>query len=79
MSLTSYVPTPKFEEYKELFKWGVDGVTIYQETYHKKRYRELHKGGKKADYQYRYQTPERIARAGMRSISMEVMTLGCLE
>jgi len=61
------------EEYAELFQAGADGVTVYQETYNKERYKILHVKGKKAVYQYRYDTPHRIARAGLRSISMGVL------
>src|SRR5476651_1004393 len=32
----------KTEEYKELFAAGVDGITVYQETYNRKRYSEVH-------------------------------------
>lgn len=61
------------EEYRELFLAGVDGVTIYQETYHRERYKQLHPRGKKADYDYRRATPERIARSGIRMINMGVL------
>lgn len=61
------------EEYRMLYNAGVDGVTIYQETYHKDRYKYLHPKGKKSDYQYRYETPERIARSGIRIISMGIL------
>jgi len=61
------------EEYMELFKAGVDGVTIYQETYDRERYKKLHLSGKKRDYDYRYKTPERIARSGIRMISMGIL------
>ncbi len=60
-------------EYRELFLAGVDGVTVYQETYDKERYKFLHPKGKKADYDYRYATPERIARSGIRAISLGVL------
>jgi len=66
------------DEYRELFLAGVDGVTIYQETYNKERYRQLHTAGKKTDYDYRYETPERIAKSGIRTISMGVL-LGLAE
>ena len=61
------------EEYRELFSAGVDGVTIYQETYDRERYRMLHAAGKKTDYDYRYGTPERIAQSGIRMINMGVL------
>ena len=58
------------EEYRELYLAGADGVTLFQETYDRKRYDELHLAGPKKVYDYRYNAPERIARAGFRHISM---------
>ncbi len=61
------------DEYKMLFDAGVEGVTIYQETYDRKRYDELHLKGRKKDYNYRYETPARIAKGGIRMINMGVL------
>ncbi|MBI3616902.1 MAG: 2-iminoacetate synthase ThiH [Candidatus Omnitrophica bacterium] len=61
------------EEYRELFAHGVDGITVYQETYNRKRYKEVHISGKKADYDYRLNTPERAAKGGMRHISLGIL------
>lgn len=61
------------DEYRRLYRAGVDGVTIYQETYHKERYRTLHRAGKKRDYDYRREAPQRIAKAGIRVINMGVL------
>lgn len=60
-------------EYRDLFHAGVDGITIYQETYNRNRYQEVHLSGKKADYDFRYNAPERIARAGIRRISIGIL------
>lgn len=60
-------------EYRELFEIGVDGITVYQETYDEDRYHEVHLTGKKADYYYRRGTPERAAQGGVRSISMGIL------
>jgi len=60
-------------EYRELFEAGVDGIAIYQETYHRLRYAQVHLSGKKKDYDYRRSAPERIARAGIRQISMGIL------
>lgn len=60
-------------EYKELFEAGVDGVTIYQETYDRERYAEVHLSGYKKNYDYRRETPARAAAAGMRQISMGIL------
>lgn len=61
------------EEYHDLFVSGVDGVTLYQETYDRRRYAELHLAGRKRDYDYRYHAPERMAEAGIRHISLGVL------
>ncbi|MBA4419060.1 MAG: 2-iminoacetate synthase ThiH [Syntrophus sp. (in: bacteria)] len=58
------------DEYRGLYHAGADGVTLYQETYDRKRYDELHISGPKKDYAYRIEAPERIAKAGFRHISM---------
>ena len=60
-------------EYAELFNHGVDGITVYQETYDRERYKEVHISGKKSDYDFRFGTPERAAQGGMRQISMGVL------
>lgn len=61
------------EGYRELSLAGADGVTIYQETYDRARYAAVHLGGQKKDYDYRRGAPERIARAGLRQISLGVL------
>jgi 2-iminoacetate synthase len=65
-------------EYADLFAHGVDGITVYQETYDRERYREVHISGKKSDYDFRYGTPERAAKGGMRQIAMGIL-LGLAE
>jgi 2-iminoacetate synthase len=60
-------------EYKELFAAGVDGITVYQETYDRKRYAEVHLSGFKKDYDFRYNTPLRAAQAGMRQVSLGIL------
>jgi len=60
-------------DYRELFEAGADGVTLYQETYDRERYAEVHRSGVKADYEFRYHAPERAARAGMRMLSLGIL------
>lgn len=60
-------------EYRELFESGVDGITVYQETYDRGRYKEVHISGIKSNYDFRYATPQRAAQAGLRSISMGIL------
>lgn len=60
-------------EYAQLFKAGIEGVTLYQETYDRSAYSYYHQAGSKADYDERLKTPERIASAGMRQIGLGVL------
>lgn len=61
------------DEYAGLVGEGVDGLTIYQETYDEKIYAALHGDGPKRDYRFRLDAPERAARAGMRSVNIGVL------
>lgn len=58
------------EEYQELKALGVDAVMIYQETYSRSTYAEHHLKGKKSDFEWRLQTPERLGDAGMNKIGL---------
>ena len=58
------------DEYRELIAAGVDGLTIYQETYDRDTYAYLHPAGPKRDYRFRLDAPERGCRAGMRSVNI---------
>ena len=57
-------------EYKELKDIGVDGLTVYQETYDEEIYDKCHISGKKKDYYFRLDTPERGAAAGFRTVGI---------
>lgn len=61
------------EEYRQLFGAGVDGITVYQETYNREQYKKAHISGKKSDYDYRLGTPQRAAKGGLRHISMGIL------
>ncbi|MCX8084683.1 MAG: 2-iminoacetate synthase ThiH [Calditerrivibrio sp.] len=58
------------QEYSALYHCGVDGLTIYQETYNQESYKKYHLGGKKTDYFWRLETPERGAEAGLRTVGI---------
>jgi 2-iminoacetate synthase len=61
------------DEYKELISCGVHTVLVYQETYHRERYTEHHTKGKKSNFSYRIDTPERLGRAGAYKIGLGVL------
>jgi len=56
--------------YRQMVAAGVDGLTIYQETYDQKLYAEMHPFGRKRDYAFRLQAPERGGAAGLRRIGI---------
>lgn len=58
------------EDYARLSRSGVEGMTLYQETYNPKRYQQLHLKGPKKDYRYRLDAPERACRGGMSSVNV---------
>jgi 2-iminoacetate synthase len=58
------------EEYKELIEAGVDGLTMYQETYDEELYAKLHPAGPKRNYLFRLDAPERACNATMRSVNV---------
>ena len=58
----------KEDEYARLIQAGINSVYVYQETYHEKMYKHYHPKGMKSNYQYRLETPERLARAGIHRV-----------
>ncbi len=60
-------------EYEQLIALGLYSVLVYQETYHKEKYAEYHPKGKKANYAYRLDTPERLGHAEVHKIGLGVL------
>lgn len=58
------------EEYAHLAQEGVDGLTIYQETYDQTLYAELHGQGPKSDYRFRLDAAQRAAAAHIRQVNI---------
>jgi 2-iminoacetate synthase len=58
------------DAYAELIDNGVDGLTVFQETYNERRYGDFHLGGKKRDFAWRLETPERGGEAGFRRVGL---------
>lgn len=71
VSIEVYVQTE--EGYRRLFESGVDGVTIFQETYEKSAYGFWHPSGPKSVYENRILASEAAAAAGMRKIGLGVL------
>ncbi|MHA4738775.1 2-iminoacetate synthase ThiH [Dyadobacter sp. MSC1_007] len=60
-------------EYEELIPLGLHSVLIYQETYHREDYRKHHPKGKKSNFNYRLETPDRLGRAGIHKMGLGVL------
>jgi 2-iminoacetate synthase len=58
------------DQYAELKTLGLDAVMVYQETYHPSTYAEHHLRGNKTDFEYRLETPDRLAKAGIDKIGI---------
>ncbi|MDY0269027.1 2-iminoacetate synthase ThiH [Trichloromonas sp.] len=69
-SITIEVYPMETEGYRQMVDAGVDGLTVYQETYDRALYKEMHPFGKKRDYNFRLLTPERGGAAGLRRIGL---------
>jgi 2-iminoacetate synthase len=61
------------DEYAQLQRAGVYSVLVYQETYHKEKYKTYHLKGKKSNFYYRLDTPDRIGHVGMHKIGLAVL------
>jgi 2-iminoacetate synthase len=59
--------------YAALMAEGLHTVLVYQETYHPESYRRHHPKGKKANFGYRLDTPDRLGQAGIHKMGLGVL------
>ncbi len=57
-------------EYGPLVAAGAEGLVVYQETYRREIYAELHTAGPKRDFDWRLDCPERAYAAGFRRLGV---------
>lgn len=57
-------------EYELLVENGLYAVLVYQETYHREEYKKHHPKGKKSNFDYRLDTPDRLGKAGIHKIGL---------
>ncbi len=60
-------------EYEELSAEGLNTVLVYQETYHQDNYKAHHPKGKKSNFYYRLETPDRLGKAGVHKMGLGVL------
>lgn len=61
------------EEYQELHREGIYSILVYQETYHREVYKKYHPKGKKSNFRFRLDTPDRIGKADIHKIGLGVL------
>jgi 2-iminoacetate synthase len=58
------------EQYAEIVDHGAEGLVVYQETYHRETYTQLHTAGPKKNFDWRLDCPERAYAGGFRRIGI---------
>ncbi len=76
-ALKPFIPTLALEvgpmeddQYAEIVSHGAEGLVVYQETYHRETYTQLHTAGPKKNFAWRLDCPERAYAGGFRRIGI---------
>ncbi len=76
-ALHEFVPSISLElgpmettDYLPLVQAGAEGLVVYQETYHRPSYAQMHTAGPKRDFNWRLECPERAYAAGFRRLGI---------
>jgi 2-iminoacetate synthase len=76
-ALKPFIPTLALEvgpmeddQYTEIVSHGAEGLVVYQETYHRETYQQLHTAGPKKNFDWRLDCPERAYAGGFRRIGI---------
>ena len=60
-------------DYRPIVEAGADGLVVYQETYDRQVYDEMHTAGPKKNFDWRLETPERAYAAGFRRLGIAAL------
>ena len=69
-SLALEVGPMETEAYRPIVEAGADGLVVYQETYDREVYAQMHTAGPKRGFDWRLETPERAYAAGFRRLGI---------
>jgi 2-iminoacetate synthase len=58
------------EDYRSMVEAGAEGLVVYQETYDRQVYAQVHMAGPKRNFDWRLETPERAYAAGFRRLGI---------
>ena len=69
-SISIEVAPMETDEYASIVNAGAEGLVVYQETYDREIYSQMHTAGPKRDFNSRLEAPERAYAAGFRRIGV---------
>ena len=69
-SLSLEVGPMETAEYEPLARAGAEGLVVYQETYDRENYADIHTSGPKRRFDWRLETPERAYEAGFKRLGI---------
>jgi 2-iminoacetate synthase len=69
-SLSLEIGPMEVGEYRPLAQAGAEGLVVYQETYDRAIYADMHTAGPKRNFEWRMETPERAYGAGFRRLGL---------
>ena len=69
-SLSLEIGPMETEGYRPIVRAGAEGLVVYQETYDRAVYAQMHTSGPKRNFAWRLETPERAYTAGFRRIGI---------
>src|SRR6266851_3546220 len=72
-SISIEVGPMETEDYLAIVEAGAEGLVVYQETYNRAVYAEMHTAGPKRDFNFRLDCAERGYRAGFRRLGIGVL------
>ncbi|PYL73094.1 MAG: 2-iminoacetate synthase ThiH, partial [Verrucomicrobia bacterium] len=72
-SISIEVGPMETRDYEPVVTAGADGLVVYQETYNRAGYAEMHTAGPKRDFNFRLDCAERGYRAGFRRLGIGVL------
>ncbi len=67
------IAATSIDEYKQLKDAGIGTYILFQETYHKERYLQLHPSGPKHDYNWHTEAFDRAMQAGIDDVGLGVL------
>src|SRR6266487_1408151 len=76
-SISIEVAPMETDDYLPIVEAGAEGLVVYQETYNRAVYAEMHTAGPKRDFNFRLDCAERGYRAGFRRLGIGVLFGAC--